>query len=231
MKLTKRECLVGGPASRAGVIESRFAAYSRCSTDDRRIRRWFSAAFACLGLLLSPSGQATGQESATKAELEAVCREVLCRQPGSLPLRLKDGKVIDAGPSLPTPIVTGSLITVLPGETVMVEGTLKEGRLTDLVAVPRVTEPERTLVLTFTQDPSRGEGLDMLLKIQSPFPGVLKYRLGLMLPDGDRLLSTSSCPLQQGIPVYEHWPYPLFQVVAADFRQVDPSSEAASKCE
>jgi len=37
MKLTKRECLVGGPAlarrRRAAVIESRFAAYARCSTD------------------------------------------------------------------------------------------------------------------------------------------------------------------------------------------------------
>ncbi len=33
LQLTKREYLVGGPASRAGVIESRFAAERRCSTD------------------------------------------------------------------------------------------------------------------------------------------------------------------------------------------------------
>jgi len=33
LQLTKREYLVGRPASRAGVIESRFAAERRCSTD------------------------------------------------------------------------------------------------------------------------------------------------------------------------------------------------------
>jgi len=33
LQLTKREYLVGRPASRASVIESRFAAERRCSTD------------------------------------------------------------------------------------------------------------------------------------------------------------------------------------------------------
>jgi len=33
LQLTKREYLVGRPASRAGVIESRFAAERRCSAD------------------------------------------------------------------------------------------------------------------------------------------------------------------------------------------------------
>jgi hypothetical protein len=35
LQLTKREYLVGRPASRAGVIESRFAAERRCSTVTR----------------------------------------------------------------------------------------------------------------------------------------------------------------------------------------------------
>jgi hypothetical protein len=38
LQLTKREYLVGGPASRASVIESRFAAERRCSADKRRPR-------------------------------------------------------------------------------------------------------------------------------------------------------------------------------------------------
>jgi hypothetical protein len=39
------------------------------------------------------------------------------------------------------------MITVLVGETVMVEGRLRNGRLADLTAVAKVTPPERTLVL------------------------------------------------------------------------------------
>jgi len=36
LQLTKRECLVGRPASQASVIESRFAAERRCSADLER---------------------------------------------------------------------------------------------------------------------------------------------------------------------------------------------------
>jgi hypothetical protein len=71
----------------------------------------------------------------------------------------------------------------------------------------------------------------MTLKVDSPFAGVLKYRLGIMPLDGHRLLKTSSCPVVRGTASFEHWPYPLFQAAAADFRLVEPSSEAAGKCE
>jgi len=37
LQLTKREYLVGRPASRAGAIESRFAAERRCSADTQLV--------------------------------------------------------------------------------------------------------------------------------------------------------------------------------------------------
>jgi hypothetical protein len=129
------------------------------------------------------------------------------------------------------PIVTANLITVLPGETIMVEATLDKGRLTNLTAVERITRPRRTLVFTLTQEPSIGDGLGMLLRVRSRFPGVLKYRLGLMLPADESLRQTSSCPLKEGVTARESWPFPVFQVIAADFRQVDPNSEAARRCD
>jgi hypothetical protein len=86
-------------------------------------------------------------------------------------------------------------------------------------------------LLSLRQAPEVGDGLGMILKVDSPFPGVLKYRLGIMRPADSRLGGASACPLQQGITSYEHWPYPLFQVAATDFQQVDPSSEDASRCQ
>ena len=71
----------------------------------------------------------------------------------------------------------------------------------------------------------------MVLKVQSPFPGVLKYRLGIVRLDHDAMVPTSSCPLRQGEVGYEHWPFPIFQLFARDFRFVDPTSEAAQACE
>jgi len=180
---------------------------------------------------IAAAAQAANQAPAVQSELDAVCRTVLCRM--SRPVRLKtgEGKFFELPLAPASPIVTGGMITVLAGETALVEGTLKEGRLVDLVAVAKVAHPERTLVLSLYQEPSVGDGLGMILKITSPFPKVLKYRLGIMSPSDDRMRKTSTCPLAQGKPVYEHWPYPLFQVAATDFKQLEPTAPGADKCE
>lgn len=177
------------------------------------------------------AAQASSQPSTVKSEVEALCKTVLCRTPH--PVRLKTGQ--DKHFELPlapaSPIVTADMITVLAGETAFVEGTLKEGRLVDLVAVSKIKHPERTLILSLHQEASVGDGLGMILKIASPFPKVLKYRLGIMRLSYEGLRKTSVCPLFQGKPVYEHWPYPLFQVAARDFTQIEATSSAASTCE
>jgi hypothetical protein len=127
--------------------------------------------------------------------------------------------------------VIGDLVTVYPGETVRIEATVQNKRLVNLTAVTEVIHPQRTLIFFLIQEPTIGNGTEMILKVESPFAGVLKYRLGMMLPTGDKLFKTSACPLHGGIAAYEHWRHPIFQIVAADFRFVDPDSDAATTCE
>jgi hypothetical protein len=174
---------------------------------------------------------AADPEAKMRAELAEVCAKVLCREVAPIRLALPDGEKFEMTPALSTPIVAGDWITVYPNETVNVEARLAEGRLVELVAVREVRDPARTLAFDLKQDPKLGDGTHMMLQVKSPFPGVLKYRLGMMLPSGDEIRKTSSCPLRSGIPVFEHWPHPIFQLVAADFRAVDPESEAARTCE
>jgi hypothetical protein len=169
--------------------------------------------------------------SADDDELAAVCRRVLCRTPRPMHLRLAGGKSFDFTAPGPTPIVSGSLVTVMAGEKVLVEGTLKGGALVDLIAVKAITHPERTLIFQLKQDPTIGDGTTMILTVKSPFAGVVKYRLGMMPPDSEKLFKTSCCPLSQGHEVFETWPHPIFQLAATDFRIVDPKSAAAMRCE
>ena len=160
-----------------------------------------------------------------------MCKKVLCRQPTPIRLRLKGGKAFETLFPQAMPIVSGGLVTILAGETVLIEATLKDAVLVDLVAVPKVIHPERTLVFKLTQEAGLADGLGMVLKVMSPFPGALKYRLGMMLPSSERVLKTSSCPVDKGKPVYESWPHPVFQLVAADFRILDAKSAEAGRCE
>ncbi len=178
----------------------------------------------------SPAFAQEASDTATESELKEVCKTVLCREPGAIHLKLPDGKSLDVNLASPTPIVTGDMVTVYVGETVNVEARVEAGRLVDLAAVPKIREPGRTLVFTLKQEPSIGDGTGMILKVESPFAGVVTYRLGMMLPTGDDLFKTSSCPLHAGKPVFENWPHPIFQIVAADFEFIDPESEAASAC-
>jgi hypothetical protein len=166
-----------------------------------------------------------------KPEVEALCKKVLCRQPAPIRLRLKDGKAFETLFPQAMPIISGGLVTIMAGETVLIEATLKGGVLVDLVAVPKLIHPERTLVFKLTQEAGLADGLGMVLKVISPFSGSLKYRLGMMLPSSDRLLKTSSCPVDTGKPVYESWPHPVFQLVATDFRILDATSPGAGRWE
>jgi hypothetical protein len=53
----------------------------------------------------------------------------------------------------------------------------------------------------------------MVLTISNPYRKPLKFNMGVMRLDQERLLKTSSCPIGPGMKAFESWPYPIFQVV------------------
>ena len=185
----------------------------------------------CLGAVAAASQPVVAQPSAPDDELKKICQTLLCRQPAPIRLRLAGGEKFEMTPSFPTPIVAGEIVTVYPGETIHIEARVERDRLVDLKAVETARHLDRTLTFRLEQDARIGDGTNMVLKVESPFPGVLKFRLGMMLPTGDDLLKTSACPVRGGTGSFEHWPEPIFQIVATDFRFVASDSPAANTCE
>jgi hypothetical protein len=189
---------------------------------------YFFAVFTSINLAIAENND----ESAIPEELVALCKEIMCRPSQPVNLKLSEEETLDITVRFPTPIIADGLVTVYPGETVYVEATVDpDGWLTDLKAVAENRKPKSTLTFHLWQEPDIGDGLGMLLTVNSPFGQIIKYRLGMMLPDGGDLYSTSSCPLRPGITVSEHWPHPIFQIVATDFRLVADDSEGATTCE
>jgi hypothetical protein len=189
------------------------------------------AVLPCIATLALAAAAFARTDAEIRAEVEALCRKVLCRTPARISLKLADGQTFEVLPDSPTPIVTGGMITVYPGETVYVEASIEGDSLVGLTAVPTKVHPEKTLVFRLRQDPGIGDGAGMILQVESPFAEVLKYRLAMMLPTGDELVKTSACPLHPAKTVYESWPHPIYQIVATDFRVVDAESAAARTCE
>jgi hypothetical protein len=185
-----------------------------------------------VGLLPTLLLQVSGYPSAPSAkQLEAACRVALCHEAKTIELRMPQGRPFRFEARTPVPIVMSGIVTILPGETIEVEATRQGDRLVDLKAVASVVHPERTLVFSFRQEPAIGDGTGMVLTAQSPFAGVLKYDLGMMVPDGGDVVGTSSCPLHAGVRAYEHWPHPVFQLFVAKLRFLNPATKNIDTCE
>ena len=123
-------------------------------------------------------------------------------------------------------VLPNGWVTILPGEEIHVAFDMDGDVLRNPRAVKRPAESQPILSFRFTQDPKTA---DTSLVVSSTVNRMIKYDLGMMLPESERIRKTSSCPVLPGKKGYEHWPHPIFQIVIARFRVLAPGS--AMKCE
>jgi hypothetical protein len=153
---------------------------------------------------------------------EELCGRVLCRQPTTVKVLLQDKRIFEVRLREASPIVLpNGWVTVLPGEQILVAFDLDDDEVRNPRALAYETQAKNTLSFRFTQDPGNA---DSILFIRSSFEHPVKFDLGMMLPNGKRILRTSSCPVRNDKGLAEHWPHPIFQIVAARFRVLPPGS-------
>ena len=162
-----------------------------------------------------------------KKAREELCQRVLCRQPSTVKVLLKDKTILEVPFQDVSPIVLpNGWVTIFPGEEIHITFDLDGDTVRNPRAIPKATEAKNTVSFRLSQDSGNA---DSLLVVNSTFEPALKFDLGMMLPDNERIHKTSSCPVMGGKSLYEHWPHPIFQIVAARFRVLPPGSSL--KCE
>ncbi|WP_317933543.1 hypothetical protein [Halioxenophilus sp. WMMB6] len=166
----------------------------------------------------------------TPPDLLEYCKTTACRENTQFKLKMEDGSSYEYRGAIDPPIVQPDLITLYPGEDVFIEATIEGDRLVDMVVVPEVKSPEKTITMKFWQEPSMADGTDMLLQVDNPFEKFLRYELGMMTFDAEELQYTSSCPVIPGGSGFEHWPYPIFLMAFANLRLVEINDEEVT-CE
>jgi hypothetical protein len=172
-------------------------------------------------------GQALDTSPEAKKERAELCQKVLCRAPTTVRLLLEDRTIMEVPFEDVSPIVLpNGWVTILPGEEVHIAFDLDREVLRNPRAVKRPAEAQPTVSFRFSQDSKTG---DTSLVVGSTVNRMIKFDLGMMLPDSERIRKTSSCPVLAGKQSYEHWPHPIFQFVAARFRVLAPGG--AMKCE
>lgn len=165
----------------------------------------------------------SGQTGVSEAAVDDMCRMQACQHDLHVSLRNRDGSVYEQSFPVFPAVVQPYGIVVVAGQTVHVEAEVSQGALVNLVAVDSVAHPDRTITASLVQD---GQG-GMLLKVESPFKGSLKFSMEIMPLDRPHLFSTSSCPIAGGTANFESWPYPIFQVVLGAGRVTEGNASAA----
>lgn len=147
--------------------------------------------------------------------LEELCETVTCRKDVTVSLQQADGSPFSKTYPLIPPAVQSRLISVLAGETVLIEATATTERPTEFVQVASITHPERTLSFNLTQHIEDGKAF-MMLTSKNPFSRDIRFHVGMMILSHDSIVKTSSCPVAAGQEAFEIWPEPLFQIVIED---------------
>jgi len=149
-----------------------------------------------------------GQEAVEQRE--AICKEVVCREPTTVKLKLnsKEYAQFDFPRS---PFVAEGFINILSGEKFSVEFEEKGGELENPRFVKDVAHPERTISVAFSQS---DEG--MALTIQNPFPRAIIYECMIQHYQHAGLGKTSVVPVRAKLISFELWPYPIAQVVISN---------------
>jgi hypothetical protein len=157
-------------------------------------------------------------------EFKKVCEQMPCRKNVKISLKTQKG-MFNFRAALFPPVVQETFITLIPGENLFVEATVQEDHLINLAVVKQVANPGRTISFEFHQTDELGDGTHMVLMVKNPFEKHLRYRLGMMLPDGDTVYATTSCPVGPKIMIMEHWPHPIFQLIFTEMRLVDETND------
>lgn len=183
----------------------------------RRARILFAVAVLSLAMPCFAQVPAAAKEAGD-------CQRVLCREPATVRVMLKDGSAREVVSKGANPIVlpNGS-VTIRQAEQVNIAVDLQGDAIRGVRAVKLPTEAGDALSLRLTQDATTR---DSLLVVANGADRMLKFDLAVMAPDSDRLVKTPSCPVGPGKSLYEQFPQPVYQVVVTRIRVLPAGSPA-----
>lgn len=182
-----------------------------------------------LGMLQAACAERPADDARTEAPVS--CEAVLCRPAGIVNMQLENGEPYAIEIDAPTPYVHDDVVTLLPGDTLFIEGDMEGNRLVNLHAVRHavreVRDPSQTLMLSFRQ---AGSGMTMLT-IENGLPRAVKFHAKMRIPGHEGWRETSTCSVgPNGFQSFESWPHPISGLMIADFRLAGENAEDAGPC-
>lgn len=103
-------------------------------------------------------------------------------------------------------ILPDNTIQLYPGETIFVEVELTKNEIKSMKTIKENLHPEKTLIISFSQQTEGKVHKGMLLKIENPFKKQLEYKATIFLMKYNKWAPTNVLPIQQKLSSFETWP-------------------------
>ena len=190
------------------------------------------------GAPLPAAAQAQAQPRPDAADPR--CQRLACRKSGTSTMRLREGGSITL-PRPPAPYFSGSVLSLIPGETVVLgfsrtaEGGLSAPVLLQVSDAAGVVDtglgPDADMTLSFSFRQQDGKP-DMMLTVVNKTHMMIKYDAFMYVPGTGTVSGngTSSCPVMpalspaQGFSTFESWPHPIALLLIGRIRILTPDA-------
>jgi hypothetical protein len=149
-----------------------------------------------------------------------LCKHNQCRKNTGFKLIKTDQSIFDYSSVIEPPAVQGDYITTFPSETLFIEMIETETKPINFMQVEKNSNPEKTIVFRFWQEPDP-ESPQMMLEVSNPFAKPLKYNISIMGITDYNLYKTSSCPVNG--KMIEIWGGTIFQLLFKNLKFLQES--------
>lgn len=114
--------------------------------------------------------------------------------------------------------VKEKILQIYCGEKIFVECEIQADTISKMKVVEKNINPEKTIVIEFTQNSENRKEISTQLWVKNPFSKTLRYDAFMFTPISQQWKSTSIIPISPNLQNFEHWPHPIITLALQNWR-------------
>ncbi len=114
--------------------------------------------------------------------------------------------------------VKENVLQIYPGENLFIEVEKTKTEITSMKVVKENLNPQKTIIVEFTQTTKERKSESMTLKIVNPFDKDLEYKAMMFIVGHDKWIDTNVYPVRAKLTSFEMWSDVIITLVLTDWK-------------
>ena len=114
--------------------------------------------------------------------------------------------------------VKDNILQLYPGEKLFIEVETNKNKIISMKSVKENINPQKTIIIEFTQNTKDRKSELMMLKIENPFEKDLEYKAMIFIVGHDKWINTNVYPVKAKLTGYETWSDVIITLALSDWK-------------